>query len=218
MADVQNESAKSEFSARLMQIIVGATNTFGVRSSKRTNEIHTYIKNYIEQQNPLIRCVIEYNLRTELCCFCVDIVMFNRETDELIACLLFKSINSSLAKNRNNYHRSKLGEALDARSGMDYRAKLLFLDVVPVKCPTYGSGECIKRWEIHSPENIKNWSKRVMNVANKGRISPSIDDIYTISVEYDYIDRKTQEFKRIIEESDLERFDVLIKSLVRSSN
>ena len=101
---------------------------------------------------------------------------------------------------------------------MNDSAKLLFLDVVPVKCPTYGSGECIKGWEIHSPETIKNRSKKVMDVANRGRVTPSIDDIYTISVEYDYIDRKTQEFKRIIDESDLGRFDKLIESLVQSSN
>ena len=213
MADlIRTDKAELSFSANLVNIVVEATNAHGVRSSKRTDKIHEYIKNYIEEQNPSVRCVIEHPLSTELGEFSVDIAAFNRQTDELVMCVLFKALNSSIDKNKKNYEHNKIGEAVKAKTGMASSAKLVFIDVVPIKCPTFGKDDCVTNWENHSPDSVKARSNKLMDVANSGRLAPCIDDIYTISVEYAY-SGKLLGGQRIVDETDIERFDILIRSL-----
>jgi hypothetical protein len=209
---IRTDKPKPSFSANLVNIVVEATNAHGVRSSKRTDKIHEYIKNYIEEQNPSVRCVIEHPLLTELGEFSVDIAAFDRQTDELVMCVLFKALNSSISKNAKNYEHNKIGEAVKGKTGMPTSAKLVFIDVVPTKCPTFGKDECVEAWENHSPDKVKARSSKLINVANSGRLTPCIDDIYTISVEYAY-SGKFLGGQRIVDETDIERFDTLIRSL-----
>jgi len=211
---VQNATAApgSSFATLLATTVVDATNKHGVRSSKRTDDIHACIKMYIESQNSRVTCIVEHNLVTKLGGFDVDVAVFDKETNKLVACLLFKGLTSSIKKNEKNYEHNKIGEAVKAKSGMG-DAKLVYLDVVPVRCPTYGSGEDIKCWESHTPDAVRLRSNTVLEVVNSISSVPIIDDIYTVSVDYGYGDGKIISFTRIVDDSDMERFDALIHSL-----
>ena len=106
--DSAYESSQA-FSTLLAKTVVDATNTYGVRSSKRTDAIHMFIKLYIESRNPNVTCVVEYSLKTGLGIFKVDVAVFHKTTHELLACLLFKGLTSSISKNDKNYAHHKLG-------------------------------------------------------------------------------------------------------------
>lgn len=205
----------STFSHTLATHIVESTNRFSVRSSKRTDVVHTYIKEYIQSRNPLISCKVEYKLQTKLGNFDVDIAMFKEE--KLVACLLFKGLTSSISKNSKNYEHNKIGEAIKAKSGMG-DAKLVYLDVIPVRCPTYGAADDIKCWETHTPDKIRSRSAQVASVVNEGRVRPVIDDIYTVSVEYAYHPKRVIELTGIVDESDIPRFDSFIAGLSAESS
>lgn len=205
------------FATQLLDCVVDATNAFGVRSSKRTDRIHQCIQQYIEARNPRVTCIVEHKLTTKLGSFDVDIAVKNRETGALVACLLFKGLTSSIAKNEKNYEHNKIGEAVKAKSGMG-AAKLVYLDVVPVRCPTYKTDGTVMRWETHEPETVRARASLLMEVANEGRAVPMIDDIYTVSVDYEFPTPKTIEMKRVVDATDLTRFDALIDGLAADAS
>lgn len=200
------------FARSLSECVVSATNQFGVRSSKRTDVIHGCIRTHVEAQNPRVYCKVEYKLQTQLGGFDVDIAVFERETEKLLACVLFKGLTSSIAKNDKNYEHNKIGEAVKAKSGMT-DAKLVYIDVVPVRCPTFGSGDVIKAWETHEPEKTRARSQLLMSTVNAGRVAPIIDDIYTVSVNYSYESSRQIQLVDVVDYTDLVRFDVFIDGL-----
>jgi hypothetical protein len=156
--------------------------------------------------------VVEHNLSTKLGGFDVDVAVFTRDTKALVACLLFKGLTSSISKNDKNYEHNKVGEAVKAKSGMG-SAKLVYLDVVPVRCPTYTGDKVIKGWETHAPADVRARSKLVAEVANEGRVAPIIDDIYTVSVDYEYHPDQSIAVKDVVDATDLDRFEALIEGL-----
>jgi len=196
----------------IIHVLVESTNKYGVRSSKRADEVHACIAEYITHRNHGLSCRVEYKLPTALGDFDVDIAVFRGQV--LVACVLFKGLNSSITKNAKNYEHNKLGEAIKAKSGMPDTAKLVYLDVIPIRCPTYGSGNIIKCWESHSPPLVRDHAQRLCNVANKGRAYPIIDDVYTIFVEYTYHEDRRFELVSVVDDSDVPRFDTFIDSLV----
>lgn len=201
-----------DFVRALAGCIVETTNLFGIRSSKRTDAIHSMLKTYIETRNPRVSCTVEYKLATLLGGFDVDIAVFEKDTPHLLACLLFKGLTSSIAKNSKNYEHNKIGEAVKAKSGMG-SARLLFLDVVPIRCPTYGTDDAIKCWETHTPESIRARSELLKRVINEGRERPIIDDIYTICVDYAYQPNRKIELTSVIDDADMARMNAFIDSL-----
>jgi hypothetical protein len=196
----------------LATVVVEATNQHGVRSSRRTDKIHECIKTHIETRNPRVRCIVEYRLSTRLGDFDVDIAVQDRTTGALVACLLFKGLTSSIAKNEKNYEHNKFGEAHKAKSGMG-SAKLVFLDVVPIRCPTYKSDGTIMRWETHNPVSVRERASTVTALANDGRVVPLIDDIYTVFVDYEFPTSKTIGLKSVVDATDLTRFEALLDQL-----
>ena len=206
--------AYTSFVEDLVECIVGATNKYGVRSPKRTDDIHSFIKTFIETQNSNLSCIIEKPLQTELGTFKVDLAIFDRRTGRLCACVLFKALASSIAKNCKNYEHNKIGEAVKAKSGMDSDTKLVYIDVIPIRCPTYKKGK-ISAWEKRNPENVRKNAVRLQTVTNSGRTRPIIDDIYTIFVDYEYDDvYKKIAIKSIVDSSDIARFVQLLAELV----
>jgi hypothetical protein len=200
------------FSRTLAQCVVDSTNAHGVRSSRRTDLIHQCIRQYIETRNPHVRCEVEYKLATRLGGFDVDIAAFSRDSGKLVACVLFKGLTSSIAKNSKNYEHNKIGEAVKAKSGMG-DAKLVYIDVVPVRCPTYCGDRSIKAWETHAPADVRARAAVVTEVANAGRIAPIIDDVYTMSVDYGYAADCSISLTSIVDASDIDRFDTFIGGL-----
>lgn len=203
------------FATTLVKNIVDSTNLYGVRSSKRTAVIHNSIKDYIQSRNPRVSCVVEHRLSTRLGTFDVDVAIFEKNTPRLVACLLFKGLTSSIAKNNKNYEHNKIGEAVKAKSGMG-DAKLVYLDVVPIRCPTYGAGEVIRGWESHEPSKVRTRVELLKEVANADRVRPLIDDVYTVSVNYNYQPDCKIELAEVVDESDLARFYAFIDGLVPS--
>lgn len=203
---------KKTFAMCLADIVAAATNEHGVRSSKRTDVIHNCISSYIVERNPGVRCVVEHSLSTKLGIFKVDIAVFAGDT--LVACLLFKGLTSSISKNEKNYEHNKLGEAMKAKTGMSKSAQLVYLDVVPVRCPTYKTDGSVGAWESHTPASVRERNITLREVANMDRIVPLIDDIYTVSVDYNYVSRDQIAVISVVDDSDLSRFDALIDGLV----
>lgn len=209
----EQTAATSSFVESLVLQLVVSTNEHGIRSSKRTDSVHNMILSYIELKNSNVTGVVEYGLPTELGNFDVDIAIFDKTTRSLVACLLFKGLTSSIAKNSKNYEHNKIGEAVKAKSGMDSRAKLVYLDIVPIRCPTYKGDGTIKGWENHLPEKVREQSVRLQRVVNIGRTTPIIDDIYTVSVDYDYLPDRRIALRSVVNASDIARFDNLILGL-----
>lgn len=202
------------FVENLIDCVVKTTNEYGIRSPKRTNDIHSFIKTFIETQNANLSCTIEYPLRTELGIFKVDLAVFDKRTDRLCMCVLFKALTSSIAKNCKNYEHNKIGEAVKAKSGMDTDAKLVYIDVIPVRCPTYKKDK-IGGWEKHNPVNVRENAIRLQRVTNNGRAYPIIDDIYTIFVDYEYdVVSHAITSRSIVDSSDMLRFVQLLLELV----
>lgn len=210
---VRGGQPAATFVESLVGQLVDSTNEHGIRSSKRTDAVHATIVAYIEAKNPNLSGVVEYKLPTELGCFDVDVAVFDKTTRKLIACVLFKGLTSSIAKNSKNYEHNKIGEAVKAKSGMDVGARLVYLDVVPVRCPTYKGDGTIKSWEKHLPEKVRAGSVRLQRVVNMGRTTPIIDDIYTVSVDYEYLPDRRIALRSVVDDSDLIRFDELIVGL-----
>jgi hypothetical protein len=210
--DVSNAVPPS-FVERLVTQLVESTNEYGVRSSKRTDNVHAVILAYVESKNPGVFGVVEYRLPTKLGNFDVDIALFDKVTRKLVVCVLFKGLTSSISKNSKNYEHNKIGEAVKAKSGMGVGTKLVYIDVVPVRCPTYKGDWTIKGWEKHLPEKVRQDAVRLQVVVNDGRTTPIIDDIYTVSVDYDYLPDHSVAFRSIVDDSDMTRFDQLIAGL-----
>jgi hypothetical protein len=203
--------ATPSFARQLATLVAETTNQYGVRSSRRTDSVHAFIRSYIEARNPRVRCVVEHALPTKLGSFDVDLAVFAGDT--LVGCLLFKGLTSSISKNEKNYEHNKLGEAIKAKSGMSKTAKLVYLDVVPVRCPTYKSDGSVKCWESHPPEVVRERCVRLCEVANADRLTPIIDDIYTVSVDYAYTPDKKIEVTSVVDETDLTRFEAFVDGL-----
>ena len=200
------------FAKSLADVVASSTNEHGVRSSKRTAIIHNCISSYMTHRNPDIRCVVEHSLSTMMGDFKVDIAVFIG--DVLVACLLFKGLTSSISKNEKNYEHNKLGEAMKAKTGMSKTAKLVYLDVVPIRCPTYKTDDSIGAWESHLPESVRERNDTLRKVANMDRVVPLIDDIYTVSVDYEYMSRSEIAVKTVVDDSDLIRFEAFLTGLV----
>jgi hypothetical protein len=210
---VGSDAASGSFVERLVAQLVESTNRYGVRSSKRTDTVHGLILAYIEGKNPNVSGVVEYRLPTELGNFDVDIAVFDKVSQKLLVCVLFKGLTSSISKNSKNYEHNKIGEAVKAKSGMGVGTKLVYIDVVPVRCPTYKGNGTIKGWEKHLPEKVRQDAVRLQRVVNIGRTTPIIDDIYTVSVDYEYASDHSIALGSIVNDSDMTRFDQLIAGL-----
>lgn len=202
----------SSFAHNLALTTVDATNKHSVRSSKRTDGIHERIAQRIVELNPRLAYRLEHKLPTKLGPFDVDIVLFDKGV--IVACILFKGLTSSIAKNKKNYEHNKIGEAVKAKSGMSKEAKLIYLDVIPVRCPTYKTDKTLPpKWETHAPETVRAETLRLIDVVNEDRMIPLIDDIYNVFVDYSYDPTGKVGLNSVVDASDLDRFDELIKSL-----
>lgn len=193
------------------QVIIDATNKYGVRSSKRTDPIHKLLCDRIMELNPRLDAKVEYRVKTTLGPFDVDVVIFDKQTRALLACLLFKSLNSSISKNEKNYEHNKIGEAVKLGRGEAENAKVVFMDVMPICCPTYGAGDAVKGVERHNIDAVRARSKLVIDEIN--HYHKYIHDTYLLFNDYEYLPGKKISLKAIVDHSDMDRFDEMIKSL-----
>ena len=154
---------------------------------------------------------VEYSVKTTLGRFDVDIVVFDKQSGSIVACILFKSLNSSIGKNEKNYEHNKIGEAVKLSRGEADNAKVIFLDVMPIRCPIYGSGDDIKGWETHDAEVVRERSKLVVDEVN--HYHTYIHGAYVLFNDYDYLPGKKIALKEIIDHSDMALFEEMIKSL-----
>jgi len=199
------------YTASLTHAIVGATNNFGVRSSKRTKLIHDHLRTRIIEVNPGVDVKVEYSVKTAFGRFDVDIAVFDKHSNSIVACILFKSLNSSIGKNEKNYEHNKIGEAVKLSRGESDTAKVIFLDVMPIRCPIYGNGDDINGWETHDVEVVRERRKLVVDVVN--HYHSYIHGAYVLFNDYDYLPGKKIALKEIIDHSDFALFEDMIKSL-----
>lgn len=199
------------FATNLARSVASTTNQYGIRSSKRTDDIHNFIAKHIMTINPRTTCKVEYKLKTELGDFNTDIMVFDK-SDNIVACILFKALISSIGKNEKNYEHNKIGEAVKAKSGMPSDAKIVFLDVIPVRCPIYNKDGKVKSWECHPPATVREKNNTLMRVTSK-LCTGCIHDIYTLFADYKYSEDKSLEVESVVDESDMQRFTDFILAL-----
>ena len=199
------------YATAFSNLIVRSTNEYGVRSSHRTDPIHQHLSNRIKELNPRLDVSVEYAVKTTLGMFDVDIVVFDKETHSLLACILFKGLNSSISKNEKNYEHNKIGEAVKLGRGEAEKAKVVFMDVMPIRCPTYGASDTIKGWEKHDVETVRARSKLVVDEIN--HYHTYIHDAYILFNDYDYLPGKKIALNEDVDHSDIARFEEMIKSL-----
>lgn len=199
----------SSYATTIANIIVNATNAFGVRSSRRTDPIHKSLGDRIVEINPRLDVKIEYTVKTTLGPFNVDIVIFNKGA--LVGCVLFKALNSSIKKNEKNYEHNKIGEAVKLGGGEAENAKVVFIDVMPISCPTYGEGNMVKGLEKYEVEEVRARSKLVVDEIN--RYHKYVHDAYVLFNDYEFLTDKKMVLKEVVDHSDMERFEEMIKGL-----
>ena len=116
-----------------------------VRSSKRTDELHTVLLNEILNANPDLAeytWEFEYKLPEDAFggTFDIDIAGFDADGEIRVA-ILAKAINSNVNKNIKNYANTTIGEAarLYYAPGCNSIEKILFVSVLPRVAPRFNT-------------------------------------------------------------------------------
>ena len=113
-----------------------------VRSSHRTDMLHTALLEEVKQRYPEyanLRWVFEYQLPEDSFggSFDIDICGFNQD-NELEVCVLAKAINSNVNKNIKNYANTTIGEAARIMFAPGVAPKkVLFISVLPRVAPRF---------------------------------------------------------------------------------
>ena len=199
----------------LVALVVSSTNTHGVRSSKRTDPIHAFIAHWMTELNPRITTKVEYKVSTGLGAFDVDVVAFDKDTNKIVCCVLFKATNSSIAKNNKNYEHNKIGEAVKLSVGEAENAAVVFFDIVPILCPTYGKDNVITRMEKHAVDDVRAQTAKFIGVVN--RYHTYVHHIFTGFVDYEYLADKKMELKTVVDCEDMNRFKEFVQGLAPPS-
>lgn len=114
-----------------------------VRSSKRTDELHTVLLNEVLNANPdlaELNWQFEYKLPEDAFggTFDIDIAGFD-DNGELVCAILAKAMNSNVNKNIKNYANTTIGEAARLYYSPLARncKKILFVSVLPRIAPRF---------------------------------------------------------------------------------
>lgn len=199
------------FASQLCKVIADSTRTHGVRSSRRTDDIHKLVADWIVARNPRTTCKIEKKLVIETGTIAVDLIVYSAATEAVIACVSFKGLMNNVVQNKTNNENVKLGEAVKIASGIPLDAKVVFFDVVPAECPYYNAGGVIVKTETNEPTKWKLRENALISMANR-RIE-QISDIYTIFPRYVWQSRKEMEFDRMEDCEDLSRMAAFVDGL-----
>lgn len=199
----------SEFSQCLGSCIVDTTNRYGVRSSKRTAEIHTCISKFIEKINPTLTCKIEQSLAISTGTYDADIVAFKDGERKLI--VSFKANLNNIKQNVTNNENVKGGELLKIFNSSPH-SKIVFLDVIPVECPYYESNGHIKCMEVNTPTKIREKNTNLLRILSPGGLM-LCTGIFTLFTKNKYITRTNLEFEGIVDMDDMFGFVEIIRSL-----
>ena len=98
-----------------------AYNKYGARSNKKLIPIHKWFAEVIESRlgnKYYTRCLGnggEHKLNGKYYPKDLDISIFNKETDKLVATISFKFVTSNYKQNANNYFENLLGETANIR-------------------------------------------------------------------------------------------------------
>jgi hypothetical protein len=134
------------------------TNKNDNRSSKRTDILHKGIVEGIKKLVPNFdnKYYIKYESKVD--CFYgnkfdVDILLFDKKTNESVIAILVKGIISSYNKNKYNYANCTSGEMIRIL-GKNPNMKIFFVSILPNEIPLFfGSGE-FKSMEIPKTVNF----------------------------------------------------------------
>jgi ribosomal protein L31 len=200
-----------EFAENLCKAVIESTNEHGVRSSKRTDVIHTKICSWIESLNPRVSCVIEERLKIATGTIDTDIVVRNKATQEIVACVSFKALMNNIGQNRTNNENVKCGEAIKITSAIPVHAKLVFLDIVPETSPYYTKGGSMTRMETNPPSEWKEREKKLMTMVNQR--AELITDIYTLFPKYVWESRESMRFESMFDSADIDRMATFVEGL-----
>jgi ribosomal protein L31 len=201
----------TQFADDLCNLIVTSTNEHSVRSSKRTDDIHTKVASFIEEANPRVTCVIEDRLSIATGTIKVDIVVKDKQTQSIVACVSLKASMNNVLQNRTNNENVKCGEAIKITSAIPLNAKLVFLDIVPDKTPYYTKDGTFKHMETNTPSTCKERESKLMAMVNQR--AEIISDIYTVFPSYVWESRASVKFDKMVDCSDLERMVTFIQGL-----
>ena len=113
------------------------------RSSNRTDLLHAELENILRTN---IEDFDQYDIKHEYkidCAygnkFSIDIALF--KNNELHTCILFKSLESSIQKNRQNNANTSIGEVVRIKKVEDREmVNILFVTLIPNVSPAYSGG------------------------------------------------------------------------------
>lgn len=178
-----------------------------VRSSNRTDNLHTALVNLLLQQRPeLSGLTIKYEYRYPDCyggTFQVDIAFFAEDgTCPLV--VLAKALNSSVGKNIKNYGNCTIGEAARIMHSDTPPAEVLFITVAPRWAPIFTASGEVKAFDDVVRKVKETNPQRVLSIQYNG----SVKSHYIF---YDIIDFKSKVNKGEFETIEFE--NLIIPSL-----
>ena len=144
-----------------------------VRSSNRTDNLHTALVNLLLQQRPeLSGLTIKYEYRYPDCyggTFQVDIAFFAEDgTCPLV--VLAKALNSSVGKNIKNYGNCTIGEAARIMHSDAPPAEVLFITVAPRLAPIFLSSGDVKGFDDVTKKVSETNPQRVLSIQYDGTV------------------------------------------------
>lgn len=163
-----------------------------VRSSHRTDKLHTAILNDLTDKYPTFE---KYDWRFEYCfendgwegTFDVDIVGFEKDEPKVV--ILCKCLNSNVGKNVKNYGCNIVGDAsrIMYADGVKLK-KVLFINIIPRFAPVFDNADCVKRLDDTVKYKSRTRIQKVLQKQYKGKVEE-------VNVYYDIEDIESKKNK-----------------------
>jgi hypothetical protein len=199
---------------RLGKIIAEATsnNAGGARSGKRTAAIHEVLGDIAVNINPSLKFKTEYTVTTPTGPFKVDISLEDATTGELRCLISFKAVMGNLGQNFRNFETTQYGETMKVRSSSNVPKHVPFVlfDVLPESCPYYTKDGDVKHTEtLRINEKKAHYAQRAAVLNRLGMNATPV----VLYVNYDYASRGKMTFNSVADDTDMETFYNIIRSV-----
>lgn len=181
------------------------------RSSKRTDCIHKGIGDAIVELRPDLSYKIEQVFPTHIGTYSVDVTLFKEDKPALF--ILVKAPLCNIKQNITNTQNSCIGEIVKLYKSYK-EVPIVMFDYIPTECPYYDSKGEIKKMEKFSVEHELDKSRKFIELTDPFNLgTPMLRDRFVLFTKLDQSTKKDIEFGGFEDDSDLGRFETLIRSL-----
>lgn len=183
----------------------------GSLSSKRTDFIHHGIGQTVSNWFPELTYNIEQQVETFIGTYRVDVVIYKNKQPILF--ILVKAPLCNIKQNETNTQNSCLGEIVKLYKSYS-NIPIVMFDFLPIDCPYYSKDKSIKRMETFNIQNIRESSKKFIELTNISHNNiPMLRDRFIVFTKLIQSSKENILFDSFEDISDIERFKTFIASI-----